>query len=313
MYFPYLRGKQFELIALRELAISQTLDGNKVIPIVEPVKRGLKSIQTALRILHPVDVKVQLVVNPQVGELVGKTAEIIAFIDDQIAHGVDNIIPTFLIHSDNDVALLRGLITQAGYDTSGYALVHMTPVRRVDELSEYVKQTNCLYNTIDSNHERGIRRKFSGNTLAILGDYFNKVSPSIKYADDVDEYFSSDVFYYQEEGYRAFSDFQAIGSDWSDGGRLPIAVVIHLTYRDLGQDDIRIHHFVSDTNDDTLDIAGKFYQAVTKLVDFADQFALHSLAIRAFRDLHARQAFPGLGSIKKLSIMHHIELIQGLI
>ena len=310
MYFPYLRGKQFELIALRELAMSKTLDGNKVIPIVEPVKRGLRSIQTALRALHPVGVKIQLIVNPQVGELVGKTAEIIAFIDDQIADGVDNIIPTFLIHSDNDFTLLQEMAAQKGYDTSGYALVHMTPIRRIDELSQYARET-CLYNTIHINHIFALRRKFSKQ--AILGDYFRKQRVNADYANDVDETFSSDYFFFEEEGFVAFSDFQAIGEAWIEGGMLPKAVVIHLTYKDPGQDEIRIHHFVSDTNDDTLDIAGKFYQAVTKLVDFADQRALDGSAIRAFRDLHARQVFPGLGVIKKLSIMHHIELIQGLI
>src|SRR5690606_1221024 len=288
MYFPYLRGKQFELIALRELAMSKTLDGNKVIPIVEPVKRGLKSIQTALRILHPVDVKVQLVVNPQVGELVGKTADIIAFIDDQIAHGVDNIIPTFLIHSDNDFTLLQDVVAHKGYDTSGYALVHVTPIRRVDELSQYARETAFLFNTIHINHVFAIRRKF--NDRAILGDYFRKQRVNADYANDIDETFSSDYFFFQNEGFVAFSDFQAIGEGWIEGGMLPKAVVIHLTYKDPGQDEIRIHHFVSDTNDDTLDIAGKFYQAVTKLVDFADQRTLHSSAISTFRDLHARQA-----------------------
>lgn len=310
MYFPYLRGKQFELIALRELAMSKTLDGNKVIPIVEPVKRGLRSIQTALRALHPVDVKIQLVVNPQVGELVGETAEIFDFIDNQIADGVDNIIPTFLIYSDNDLTLLKEMVAQHGYDTSGYALVHMVPIRHVDELSQYAKD-KCLYNTIHINHIFALKRNFSNQ--AILGDYFRRQRVNADYAKDVDETFSSDYFIFQNEGFVAFSDFQAIGEDWIEGGRLPKAVVIHLTYKDREQDEIRIHHFVSDTNDDTLDIAGKFYQAVTKLVDFADQRALDGSAIRAFRDLHARQVFPGLGVIKKLSIMHHIELIQGLI
>lgn len=36
MYFPYLRGRQFELIAIREL-VSQKLIGGQVIPIIEPV------------------------------------------------------------------------------------------------------------------------------------------------------------------------------------------------------------------------------------------------------------------------------------
>lgn len=50
MYFPYLRGKQFELIALREL-VALPLDANRVVPIIEPVKRNLKSIETALKAL----------------------------------------------------------------------------------------------------------------------------------------------------------------------------------------------------------------------------------------------------------------------
>ena len=37
MYFPYLRGRQFELIALREL-LENDLIGDKIIPIIEPIK-----------------------------------------------------------------------------------------------------------------------------------------------------------------------------------------------------------------------------------------------------------------------------------
>lgn len=310
MYFPYLRGKQFELIALREL-VELPLDPKKIVPIVEPVKRGLKSVSTALKKLQLHGLRMQLIVNPQVWELVGKTDDIVSFIDQQIEDGIDNIIPTFIVHSDNDVALLERITVEKGYDTSGYALVHLAPVRRVDELSKLTMETACLYNTIHINHVIALRRKFENK--AILADYFRKQGRNADYANDVDETFSSDCFFYSTEGFEAFSDFQSVGSDWSEGGRLPVAVAIHLTYRDPGQEEIRIHHFVSDTNDATLDIAGKFYEAVTKLVDFSDQMELDSMAIQSFRDLHARQAFPGLGSIKKLSIMHHIELIQGLI
>jgi len=37
MYFPYLRGRQYELLALRELAQGGLL-GSHVIPVVEPLK-----------------------------------------------------------------------------------------------------------------------------------------------------------------------------------------------------------------------------------------------------------------------------------
>lgn len=50
MYFPHLRGKQFELIALRELV--GVLNSDKVMPIIEPLKSNTKSIETA-RLKYP--------------------------------------------------------------------------------------------------------------------------------------------------------------------------------------------------------------------------------------------------------------------
>ena len=45
MYFPYLRGRQFELLALRELA-NQKLLGEHIIPIIEPVKLSSTLVNT---------------------------------------------------------------------------------------------------------------------------------------------------------------------------------------------------------------------------------------------------------------------------
>lgn len=45
MYFPYLRGRQFELIALRELLESERI-GQEIIPIIEPVKPSATLLKT---------------------------------------------------------------------------------------------------------------------------------------------------------------------------------------------------------------------------------------------------------------------------
>lgn len=37
MYLPYLRGRQNELLALKEL-VNNDLIGDKIIPIIEPIK-----------------------------------------------------------------------------------------------------------------------------------------------------------------------------------------------------------------------------------------------------------------------------------
>lgn len=72
---------------------------------------------------------------------------------------------------------------------------------------------------------------------------------------------------------------------------------------------IRVKHFVSDSNEDVADIGGKFSEAIDKLVIWCDQNNLNTSAINVFRDLQQRGHFPGLGTLKKLSIMNHIELV----
>ena len=65
MYFPYLRGRQYELLALRELANNNLL-GDYVIPIIEPVKLPPTLVNTMadfIKTNHPLSV----IRNPAVG------------------------------------------------------------------------------------------------------------------------------------------------------------------------------------------------------------------------------------------------------
>ena len=65
MYFPYLRGRQYELIALRELLENNKLSNN-VIPIIEPVRLSPTLVST----LEAFATKKQpcaLIMNPAVG------------------------------------------------------------------------------------------------------------------------------------------------------------------------------------------------------------------------------------------------------
>src|SRR5690348_5838553 len=69
MYFPYLRGKQFELLALRELAPRLGRE-QQVTPIIEPVRApGDSGIDRCLTSLLQVNLDFVLIANPTVGEL----------------------------------------------------------------------------------------------------------------------------------------------------------------------------------------------------------------------------------------------------
>lgn len=312
MYFPYLRGKQYELLALRDL-VSLPLDNSKIIPIIEPVKKNLRSVATALLALKSINVKAQLIVNPMDGELNNHPDVIVSFIEDQKSAGLDNIIPTFLVNSDRDVDFIIECCNHNGYNHNGFSLIHLSPTRKTDELASFSNDNNCLYNIFHINHVFALRRKFNVAPQAILGDYFDKQRVNADYGKDVDKSFSSDCFFYSSEGFAAFSDYQTIGSDWVEGGWTPVAVAIHLTYEDPDTDEIRIHHFVSDSTGQEADIAGRFHEALTKLVEFADKLELESNALDEFRTIHINETYHGLGVIKKLSIMHHIELMQNIL
>nr|WP_315422985.1 sce7725 family protein [uncultured Pedobacter sp.] len=312
MYLPYLRGKQFELLALREL-VSLPLLNTKISPIIEPVKRDLKSIETAIKALNAIDLPVQLIVNPEHGDLKLDRQPIFDALERLSIAGFDNIVPTYLIGNERDFNFFTTTAQNYGFLQSGYSLIHLNQIPSIAPLKALTLNTNLQYNIIHVNHLIALRRGFANGRLGFLSDPFIRQKRNADYENLEDEIFSSDCFFYISEGFAAFSDYLTIGSDYIDGGMLPYAVVIHLTYKDPHNDDIRIKHFLSDSNQDASDTAGKFYEALHKLIAFIDQENIDSIACVQFRDYYNRGAFPGLGVIKKLSIMHHLELVQGLI
>ena len=65
MYFPYLRGRQYELLALCELLDNKRL-GKHIIPIIEPVKLSSTLIKT-LNVFIQNNSQIAVIHNPQVG------------------------------------------------------------------------------------------------------------------------------------------------------------------------------------------------------------------------------------------------------
>ncbi len=81
MYYPYLRARQFELIAIRELAI-EGLSQKHVLPIFEPVKDSSNNLRLANKIFAEHTQRAYLVFNPLVGELKDKTEQVATFYNE---------------------------------------------------------------------------------------------------------------------------------------------------------------------------------------------------------------------------------------
>ena len=91
----------------------------------------------------------------------------------------------------------------------------------------------------------------------------------------------------------------------------PDAVAIHVVYFSDNDDTLRVRHFISDSNEDRSDVAGKYHEAVTKLARWyrTGQQRQLTTALSIFLDHADKGYYPGLPTIKKLSMMHHLELV----
>lgn len=304
MYFPYLRGRQFELLALREL-IDYSALSRKVIPIIEPVKLTSTLIKT-LDAFNKNKRNLALVRNPGVGSFVNDLKkEDNALLKEKFFDLItkNHFFDAFILNPKVVQPLKKYL------GNNGNAARVITLCNNEDNVTIYeniFSEHTPRYNLIPD--EGAFRREIRENRV-MLANKFRKLSRNTDYAENDDEPFSADHIYYSTEGYLGFSDYSVIGDEYVETGFAPYAVAIHIVYFD-NKNKLRIKHFVSDTNDDISNPAGKFAEAVTKLVEWNKIKNLDTIGINAFVKMYENEMYPGLGTVKKLSLMHHFELLS---
>ena len=292
MYFPYLRGRQFELIALRELVEKDVLSG-RIMPIIEPVKLSATLVKT-IETYGKNNKQLAIITNPKVG----------SFKSDAREEKNQKLKENFSASLKENHNLLFMNLLKANSKPEKFIERYADNMGTIcddkDTISiyeAYFAAKDVKYNLIPD--ESGFRRKIRKNRV-LLADKFNKQDRNNDYVEVDDEPFSEDHLYYLEDGYVGFSDYSIVGKEYNETGFAPYAVAIHI---------LRVKHFVSDSNDDISDPAGKFQEALLKLVEWNEEKQLDTVAMKEFEDLYHREAYPGLGTVKKLSIMHHLELI----
>ena len=300
MYFPYFRGRQYEMLALKELANGGLL-GNSIIPVVEPIKLT-STFNLTIQSFTNARSRIAIIFNPNVGDFAG-TDNFTDLYCEQIG-GMKDIEPTLLMNRNMECAL-ESLVANGISQSSIIAVLD-----KRDSLDIYkAKFTDLPPQFTLFPDERQIKRTVKQGRV-LFDDKFNKQVKNADYDIAPDEFFSDDHLYYESEGYSGFGDYSVIGNTFDESGFAPYAVAIHIVYFD-NEGILRIHHFVSDSNFGIEDVAGKYYEAVTKLVDWFDSghVSQKTNALSTFLSHYENGYYPGLPTIKKLSIMHHLELM----
>jgi hypothetical protein len=297
MYLPYFRGRQYELLALRELADNKLL-GSNIIPIVEPVKISA-TFNSTMEAFAKTNLRIGIIFNPAVGDL-SKDDNIVnklhLFLDGE------RVIPSVLV--DKKVASCLQKMEAAGV----YRKNTLAILTKRDFLDEYEKafSSNVPIFTMFPD-DRKIRHTVKNGKI-LFEDKFEKKSRNADYPED--EFFSDDHLYYSDDGYQGFSDYSIVGNEYTESSFAPYAVAIHIVYFDRDKA-LRIRHFISDSNEDTSDVAGKFSEALAKLESWYRGIApwQSTRGLQTFLRHFSNGTYPGLPTLKKLSVMHHLELI----
>ena len=309
MYFPYMRGKQFELAALKE--ISTRLTPSKVNPIIEPVNDSTDKLCGVIDTLNSNGITPHVIVNPEVGDLASDNPD--ALESDISAHSV-SFIPCIRLNNLN-IQYAQNLLQRLVTEETPFSLFLQEDIQ--SNITPYT--SNAVANIIQNLNRYS--HSFSNSlpkSVIITSSFPNKsrnadYSRTPQFFSDAHNTFMTPLITNQI----GFGDFLTIDDAWSTGGGPAFVVALHITYIDSGNKNMYVKHSLSTKNpNDQSDPAGKFQEALQEMITFANttpSLNQNTLGFQEYLNIHARKKYHGLGVPKKLSMMHHIETINNYI
>lgn len=293
MYYPILRGKQFELIALRELA--ETISPDLIRPVIEPVRGNLAPLHKTIEVLRNSGIKPLVIINPSIGDF-SKSEKILL----EIAGDRDSYVPCIKAKSIADLSLLPDL----GFSLSDSAILIDGGIDK--EFVEELSAASCVLVNKEKIHPGALSLL---KNVVLFGDFFDK---KIRNADYEEKSFYSSLHTEWKSYSNAigFGDYTILSEEYSEAGGPAYVVTIHLSYINrIEFDAMYVRHFSSFNDDSPANPGGKFKSALEKLWEFSVANPGVFNQTQGFQELVSLRGspFPGLGQVKKYSIKHHIE------
>ncbi|GMA71618.1 hypothetical protein GCM10025885_06670 [Tetragenococcus osmophilus] len=142
----------------------------------------------------------------------------------------------------------------------------------------------------------------------ISQDHFTRLPKLSFYQACTDEPFSSDHLSYKEKGFLGFSDFSIDSRIYYEKSFPSTLLSLHLVY--FSQEQLRIHHFLSTEEPATQ--KEKFLELMQEVCAWQKVLCHESLTkgLSLLIDYADQKKFPGMGVMRKASVMHHMELMS---
>ena len=306
MYCPFLRGKQYELIALREFAIAHP-ECENVLPIIEPVRLSNSGIVKAAKVMSINRMHYAIVLNPQQGDFAidDNSLDIGALLSELDGN---NIKPILALLVGDDVYSILNMVSQDFM--SNVMLIYQDSID-IDKNQMLINHEKVEYIVAADVDSRSNCRSLLQTQKKIirLDDRFIIRRPNVAYRGVEEDRYTEEFYYYKNDRFYGFSDYCVLPKLFSEGGGTPTAIALHLTYQKK-QDSIWVRHFVSDEEFDSANIRNKYFSILQKVKTFFEDKTVTPAVNELLTDCIQ---FPGLGVLKKITIRNHIELVSNLI
>lgn len=315
MYHCYLRGKQNELLAVRE-SISKIVEANMTI-IVEPVKQNDRDLLACVKCIKENNANFILIINPCVaeGELTGNEAAMDGIME-RVLEEYPDIMLGLIVNQMTSLSQLNYFLKK--YPQNNFTLIHTgeLPINLKDINVNDIAKNIFLDQAVSQSYINA----FGDIPKVVIKDNFNKQPKNANYRLNLQELFlnlQETMSVCKTYNYIGFGDFSIIGDNYSTTGSQPVTVAIHLTYDGYvnGQTNIYIQHFLSEDRVSREQVSLLIDEAFEDILSFVKQrqdILQWSSVCQAIVKKAQGSDSTSLGYLKKLSIKHHFELMHHL-
>jgi len=303
-YFPFLRGKQNELIAVRELAPS-IVENGRVIPVTEPVNAN-SATRISIRRFVETSMPFLLICNPNYGDFTYNPDRLRMDLITPELTGRTNWTPAFIVHRQTTSSILEAFIRRYGGDHQIALIYYGLPDGRARSAitSHPFRWHVFMYDRV----ERSYIESLNPDLRVRISDPFvrqprNALYPPIDFFTDLNTIARNHKRLH-------FGDFSIFGDHFAESGGAAHAVALHHVHYENGSRSLFVSHFVSDHRETSANIPGKTIEALNHLVNALNRLNPNNTQVcQEYREMAQSQQSRGLGYMKRLALKHHLEVM----
>lgn len=324
MYFPYLHGMQKEMLALRQSVPLLAADAC-VQPVIEPVRHVLASLTHTLQACEDEGLPVWMVVNPMLQEFDGVGAAPALSWGRHLMASIQprkHLCPTLLLHGGVTLEVVRlfaqsfaGQVVGVVMAEEPQSLMHLYEALKELHVGRvFLKHGPC---------STALREQLAPTPVVWVEPLDASMPDALKRVGlggflQERRFFSDAVSRFLEVGGPGFSDYTCLPSLPHPGGG-PTGC-FHLSFHQIGGPMDRalcLEFFVAERQFPPQRLAeARFVRALQQFhqaLDRRDACFGPTEAVRRFVSCHIRGVPPTQALARQWQLMHHLELVSGLL